>query len=72
MRRLSLAAAGSGALALLLRATPGEEHVRRRDALDRRRSAARRAAACMASARRVCAAHLVRNRRGHLGSWTLE
>jgi protein ImuA len=69
-RRLALAAAGSGALALLLRTAPAEEHS----------SAATRWVIGAAPGARApwglgpprLAVQLVRNRRGHLGSWTLE
>ena len=69
-RRLSLAAAGSGAFAVLLRATPGEEHSA---------AATRWIVSAAPGARSLhglgpprLRVRLVRNRRGHLGSWTLE
>jgi protein ImuA len=69
-RRLALAAAGSGALALLLRTAPGEEPS----------SAATRWVVGAAPGARKShglgpprlAVRLMRNRRGHVGSWTLE
>lgn len=66
VRRLSLAAAESGALALLLRAAP----------VDDTSTAATRwivGAAPSATTHAPCfAAHLVRNRRGPLGAWILQ
>lgn len=65
LRRLSLAAAASGALALLLRGAPSSEAS----------TAATRwivGAAPSTAASPRFAAHLVRNRRGPLGSWILE
>jgi protein ImuA len=69
-RRLSLAAAGSGALAVLLRATPGEEH----SAAATRWivGAAPGASGLHGLGPPRVAVRLVRNRHGHLGSWTLE
>jgi protein ImuA len=65
VRRLSLAAAESGALALMLRAAPADDAS----------TAATRwivgAAPSLSSGPRF-AAHLIRNRRGPLGSWILE
>ncbi len=70
VRRLSLAAADSGALALLLRAQPGS---------DASTAATRWIAGAAPSAARAFefgaprfAAHLTRNRRGPTGSWILE
>ncbi|HEY1474908.1 MAG TPA: DNA repair protein [Pseudolabrys sp.] len=61
LRRLSLAAAESGALALLLRSAPSREAS----------TAATRW--IVGTASKTCfAAQLVRNRRGPLGSWILE
>jgi protein ImuA len=68
-RRLSLAASGSGALALLLRGAP---------AMDASTAATRWIVGATTSAAHHglgpprFAARLVRNRRGPLGSWTLE
>lgn len=66
MRRLSLAAAESGALALLLRAAPPTDAS----------TAATRwivgAAQSFGNENARFVAHLVRNRRGPLGSWILE
>ncbi len=69
-RRLSLAAAGSGAFAVLLRATPGEEH----SAAATRWivGAAPGASSLHGLGPPRLRVRLVRNRRGHLGSWTLE
>jgi protein ImuA len=69
-RRLSLAAAGSGALALLLRAAPGEEH----SAAATRWivGAAPGASSLHGLGPSRVHVRLVRNRRGHLGSWMLE
>jgi protein ImuA len=69
-RRLSLAAAGSGAFAVLLRATPGEEH----SAAATRWivGAAPGASGPYGLGPPHLRVHLVRNRRGPLGSWTLE
>jgi protein ImuA len=71
VRRLSLAAADSGALALLLRAKPGS---------DASTAATRWIVGAASSAHPHCfefgaprfAAHLTRNRRGTAGSWILE
>jgi protein ImuA len=67
MRRLSLAAAESGALALLLRAAPPSEAS---TAATRWIVGAAPSAPAYGAPRFV--AHLVRNRRGPLGSWMLE
>jgi protein ImuA len=69
-RRLSLAAVGSGAFAVLLRATPGEEH----SAAATRWivGAAPGASSLHGLGPPRLRVRLVRNRRGHLGSWTLE
>jgi protein ImuA len=61
LRRLSLAAAESGALALLLRAAPADDA-----------SPAATRWIVGASPDNRLAAHLVRNRRGPAGSWILE
>ena len=61
MRRLSLAAAESGALALLLRATPPNDA-----------STAATRWIVGAAPNTCCAVELVRNRRGPLGSWILQ
>jgi protein ImuA len=68
MRRLSLAAAESGALALLLRTAPASEAS---TAATRWIVGAAPSAAVHDSLPRL-ATHLVRNRRGPLGSWILE
>jgi protein ImuA len=69
-RRLSLAAAGTSALALLLRAAPGEEP----SAAATRWivSAARSGAITHGVGPPRLAVHLARNRRGHLGAWIVE
>lgn len=67
MRRLSLAAAESGALALLLRSAPAREAS---TAATRWIVGAAPSAAAHDSPRFT--AHLVRNRRGPIGSWMLE
>ena len=62
VRRLSLAAAESGALALLLRASPGDDAS----------TAATRWIVGAASERTRFAVELTRNRRGPLGAWILQ
>jgi protein ImuA len=67
VRRLSLAAANSGALALLLRAKPARDAS---TAATRWIVGAASSSAMRGPAR--FAAHLIRNRRGPTGSWILE
>jgi protein ImuA len=69
MRRLSLAAAESGALALLLRAKPAHDAS---TAATRWIVGAASSAPAHGPGLPRFAAHLVRNRRGPLGSWILE
>ncbi len=69
VRRLSLAAAESGALALLLRATPPSDAS---TAATRWIVGAAPSAAAHGSDAPRYAAQLVRNRRGPVGSWILE
>jgi protein ImuA len=69
MRRLSLAAAESGALALLLRAKPAHDAS---TAATRWIVGAAPSAPAHGPGLPRFAAHLVRNRRGPLGSWILE
>ena len=69
MRRLSLAAAESGALALLLRAAPANDAS---TAATRWIVGAAPSAAAHDPGSPRFAAQLIRNRRGPLGSWILE
>jgi protein ImuA len=72
VRRLSLAAAESGALALLLRATPPDDASTAATRWIVGAAHSSPAAEAGGESRTRFAAHLVRNRRGPVGSWIIE